>query len=93
MLHCCFVVAHRFARNLAQDGALTPLGSLATQRGNPMDAKRLREHAVHLLGMAVQVRDFDPDYADKLVAEAIELEERAKTAEEGSRCPKSPNRE
>ncbi len=42
-----------------------------------MDAKRLREHAVHLLGMAMQVRDLNPEYADKLVAESMELEDRA----------------
>jgi hypothetical protein len=58
-----------------------------------MDANRLREHAVHLLGMALQVRDLYPGYADKLVAEAIELEERAKAVERGSRCQKSSNRE
>jgi hypothetical protein len=59
-----------------------------------MDANPLREHAVHLLCMAMQTRDLDPDYAYKLVAEAIELQDKAaKIGEEGSPCQKSSNRE
>ena len=50
-----------------------------------MDTKGLRDHAVHLLGMAMQVRDLDPEYGDKLVAEAIELEDQAKAIEEAAK--------
>ena len=50
-----------------------------------MDAKVLREHAVHLLGMAMQVRDLDAEYADKLVAEALELEDEATAIEEAAK--------
>jgi hypothetical protein len=50
-----------------------------------MDAKWLREHAVHLLGMAMQVRELDPEYVDKLVAEAIELEDQATAIEEADK--------
>jgi hypothetical protein len=48
-----------------------------------MDAERLREQAVRLLALAMQVRDLNPDYADKLVAEAIELQDQATAIEEG----------
>jgi hypothetical protein len=59
-----------------------------------MDAtERLRERAVRLLAMAMQVRDLYPGYADKLVAEAIELEERAKAMEGGWRAKRSSNPE
>ena len=54
-------------------------------RGTRMDAKRLREHAVHLLGMAMQVRDLNSEYADKLVAEALELEDQATVIEEAAK--------
>jgi hypothetical protein len=34
--------------------------------------ERLRERAERLLAMPMQVRDLDPDYSDKLVAEAVD---------------------
>ena len=45
------------------------------------DAGRLQERAVRLLALSMQVRDLSPDYADKLVAEAIELQDQAAAIE------------
>ena len=51
--------------------------------GNPMDtAKYMRERAVRLLAMALEAREIDQDYADKLVAEAVELQDQATAIEE-----------
>jgi len=40
---------------------------------------------VRLLALALEAHNTDPDYADKLVAEAIELEDRAATIENAAR--------
>jgi hypothetical protein len=45
-------------------------------------AKYMRERAVRLLAMALDAREIDPDYADKLVAEAVELQDQATAIEE-----------
>ena len=49
------------------------------------DPERLRAQAVRLLALALEAHDTDPGYADELVAEAIELEERAATIEHAAK--------
>ena len=46
------------------------------------DPQRLRAHAARLFAMANDAREINPEYADKLVAEAIELQDRATAVEE-----------
>jgi hypothetical protein len=49
------------------------------------DPQGLRARAVRLFAMAIHVRDNQPGYADKLVAEAMELQDRA-TAMAAATC-------
>ena len=49
--------------------------------------EHLRAQAVRLFAMAIDAREINPDYADKLVAEAIELQERATAIEEAAMVP------
>jgi hypothetical protein len=51
------------------------------------DPQRLRAHATRLLAMAVDAREINAGYADKLVAEAMELRDRA-TAIEAATNPR-----
>jgi hypothetical protein len=48
------------------------------------DPQRLRAHAVRLFAMAIDAREINPEYADKLVAEAMELQDRATAIEEAA---------
>ena len=50
------------------------------------DPERLRAQAVWLLALALEAHDTDPDYADTLVAEAIELEDRATKIENAAKA-------
>ena len=55
------------------------------------DPERLRARAVRLFGMAIQVRDIEPGYAEKLIAEAIELQERATAMENAAHASGPPD--
>ena len=50
------------------------------------DPERLRAQAVRLLALALEAHDTDPDYADELVAEAIELEDQATKIENAAKA-------
>jgi len=54
------------------------------------DPQGLRARAVRLFAMAIHVHEDQPGYADKLVAEAIELQDQATAVEEAANIrPKS----
>ena len=44
------------------------------------DPEHFRARAVRLYAVAIQTRDTNPEYADRLIAEAIELQDRAEQA-------------
>jgi hypothetical protein len=46
------------------------------------DPHRLRAHAVRLFAMAIDARKINPEYADKLVVEAMGLQDRATAIED-----------
>jgi hypothetical protein len=48
------------------------------------DPQRLRARVVRLFAMALAAREINAEYADKLVAEAMELQDRASAIEEGT---------
>jgi hypothetical protein len=48
------------------------------------DLGGLRAQVVRLYALALQVRDRDPGHADQLVADAIELQDRAMAIEEAA---------
>jgi hypothetical protein len=56
------------------------------------DPQGLRTRAVQLFAMAIHVREDQPGYADKLVAEAVELQDRTTAIEEPAniRSPSEP---
>jgi hypothetical protein len=55
------------------------------------DPQGLRARAVRLFAMALHVRQTQPMYADKLVAEAIELQDRATAIEDAASHKKQPH--
>jgi hypothetical protein len=48
------------------------------------DPQGLRARAVRLFAMAIHIREDQPAYAEKLVAEAIELQDRATAIEDAA---------
>ena len=48
------------------------------------DPQRLRAHATRLLAMAIDAREINAGYADKLVADAMGLRDRATAIEEAT---------
>jgi hypothetical protein len=48
------------------------------------DPQRLRAAAVRLFAMAIDARELHPGYADKLVAEAMALQDQATAIEEAA---------
>lgn len=45
---------------------------------------------MRLFAMAIQIRDSEPDYADELLAEAIELHDQATVLEDSARTNPPP---
>ena len=52
------------------------------------DPQGLRARAVRLFAMALHIRETQPMYADKLVAEAVELQDRATAMEDAANLKK-----
>ena len=82
----CSIEAHSLHEDY-QALPVTEIGSRGDRAIND-DPERLRARAVQLFAMTLL--DVEQEYADKLVAEAVELQERAAAIEEASRAPASP---
>jgi hypothetical protein len=61
--------------------------------GNKMrEPETLRAQAERLFAMALQVRDTDPAHTEKLIGEAIDLQEKATAMEKSAKVPPAPSR-
>lgn len=77
----------KFGQDATQAATIFDCGALPDSEGTRVndDPKLLRAHAVRLYALALRIRDSAPGYADRLVEEACELEDRASAIEEADR--------